>query len=114
QAFHDAFDARTLFYDCFWHDDGETILLVGPPPLNLARELKRVRFVAAPSGASVRARFHPSLSTMITALSGAPAGTTAIRFDLGGEQFELPVQASGTRALAGRRLLFSINRDNEL
>jgi hypothetical protein len=114
QAFYDAFDSRTVFYDCFWHDDGEAILLVGPPALNLASELKRVRFVAAPSGATVRARFHPSLSTMITELSGAPAGTTAIRFSIGGEHFELPVQPSDTRELAGRRILFSINRDNEL
>jgi hypothetical protein len=113
QSFHDAFDGRTLFYDCFWYGD-DTILLVGPPPLNLAGELKRARFVAVPSGTVLRARFHASLSTMVTALTGAPAGTKGIRFSLAGEDFELAVQPSAARELAGRRLLFAINRDNEL
>ena len=25
KSFHDAFDARTLFYDCFWRDGGISV-----------------------------------------------------------------------------------------
>ena len=39
QEFLDRFEDRALVYDCFWHADGERVLLVGPPPMNLAPAL---------------------------------------------------------------------------
>jgi len=107
-----AFDARTLFYDCFRHDDGLRILLVGPPPVSLAPAYKATRFTA--NGTALRPRFFRSLTTMVTELSGAPAGTQAIGVALGGESFTLPVQPNSCRALEGRRVLFTINRNNDL
>ena len=113
QAFHDAFDDRTLFYDCFRYRDGR-ILLVGPPPMNLRPALRAARFVAQPSGAVLRPSFHASLSVMITALAEAPAGTERITVSIAGETLTLAVQPDVTGALAGRRLLFSVNKNNEL
>jgi hypothetical protein len=113
-AFTAAFDARTLFYDCFRHADGARILLVGPPPLNLRPALKQATLRARPSGAPLKARFFASLSTMVTELRGAPADTTAIEIAMGGEIFVLAVQPNGSAALSGRKLLFSVNKDNEL
>lgn len=114
QAFFDAFDDRTLFYDCFWSDDGRQILLVGPPPMNLRAAFASARFAAQPGGTALRAHFHASLSVMITALEGAPADTNAITVTIGGETLELPVQRSGAANLAGRRVLFGINKNNDL
>jgi hypothetical protein len=113
-VFTAAFDTRTLFYDCFWHADGERILLVGPPPLNLAPALKRAKVLARPSGTPLAPRFFASLSTMLTELRGVPKGTTDIEIETADERFVLAVQPNGSATLAGRRLLFSINKDNDL
>ena len=113
-AFFDAFDAKTLFYDCFWHQDGQRILLVGPPPVNLGSVFRSARYIAKPSGARLTSRAHASLTVMITELRGAPADTTAIEVSIGGEQLQLAVGQNSCRDLAGSRLLFSINKDNDL
>ena len=112
EAFSKAFDTKTLFYDCFWDVTGARVLLVGPPSYGL--DYNSATFTARPSGDRLHARFHPSLSTMITELSGAPAGTTTIEFGMAGEHFELPVQPSSCADLAGRRLLFTVNKNNDL
>ena len=107
-GFRDAFDARTLFYDCFWRDGGQQILLVGPPGLIAER------FVARPSGLELRASAFASLSVMVTALEGAPADTQSIEVTIAGETMSLPVRPSRVGELTGRRVLFSVNKDNDL
>lgn len=113
-AFWRAFDARALFYDCFRHADGARVLLVGPPPVNLKQAFAAARFVAQPGDEALRPRYHASLSTMITELAGVPATATSIEVTLAGETFVLPIQPNFTGTLRGRKLLFSINRDNDL
>lgn len=112
--FRERYESRALVYDCFWHADGRRILLVGPPPMNLKPALAAARYVAQPSGQALKARYFPSLSTMITELSGAPAGTTALQMEVGGQQFELPVQPNHSEVFAGKRMLFAMSRNNEL
>jgi hypothetical protein len=112
--FAKAFDARTLFYDCFWHDDGKRILLVGPAPVNLRDVHKAAAFTAMPSGAKLTARLYPSITTMITELSGAPSDTHLVEIAIGGETFTLAVQPSSCPELAGRKVLFTINKNNDL
>lgn len=108
------FDDKTLFYDCFWHMDGARVLLVGAPPVNLRAGFELARFVARPSGTAVKARFHRSLSTMVTELTGVPAGTTHVEMTMGTETVSLAVQPSSVAVLENARVLFSINRDNDL
>jgi hypothetical protein len=114
QAFYEKFEAYALAYDCFWHADGERILIVGPPPLNLKRNWQAARFLAMPSGTDLKAESFASESVMVTALAGAPADTTAIKLALDGERFELNVQPNLSQALAGSRLLFTMSKDNDL
>ena len=92
--------------------DGKRILLVGPPPYGI--DYKSATFIARPSGAQLTARLHASISVMITELIGAPSGTTAIDAMVAGETLSLPVQANSCTDLAGRKLLFSINKNNDL
>jgi hypothetical protein len=113
-AFTNAFDARTLFYDCFRHVDGQRVLLVGPPPLNLRSALATASYVARPGGEVLHARFFPSLSTMVTELRGAPTDASAVEITVAGETFVLRIESNFAGALRGKRLLFSINRDNDL
>lgn len=114
EAFSLAFDARTLFYDCFRHTDDSRILLVGPPPVNLKQDFGGARFVARPGGEVLAPRFFPSLSTMVTELRGVPAGAVSIDVTIAGETLNLLIQPSAAEVLRGRKLLFSINRDNDL
>jgi hypothetical protein len=110
QAFLDAFDDRALFYDCFWHHDGRRVLLVGPPPLNL--DYRAIVFEAG--GTALVARFHSSLSVTVTELQDVPVEAREIIVSFHGDRFVLPIQPNHCDALAGRRLIFAINRDNEL
>ena len=66
QAFYEKFEAYALAYDCFWHADGERILIVGPPPLNLKRNWQAARFLAMPSGTDLKAESFASESVMVT------------------------------------------------
>ena len=109
-----AFDYQTLFYDCFRHADGQRVLMVGPAWVNLEAGYRLAKFVAMPSGTTLRVRFFLSLSTLVTELTGAASDTHSIEVTLAGERLVLPVQPSSAMTLRDRKLLFSINRDNDL
>jgi len=113
-AFYEKFEALALAYDCFWHEDGQRILIVGPPPLNLKRAWATARFLAMPSGTDLALQSFVSGSVMVTALSGAPPGTQTVKLTLDGECFALLVQPNLSPMLAGRRLLFTMSKDNDL
>jgi hypothetical protein len=110
----DKFETRALVYDAFWHADGHRILLVGPPPLNLWRQFHHARYLALPSRTPLESTYHASASVMLTELRGAPAGTTAVELQFAHDRFELPLQQNSAAALAGRRVLFTLSKDNEL
>jgi hypothetical protein len=112
--FLEKFEARALVYDAFWHADGQRVLLIGPPPLNLKAAYRDARFLALPSRQSIRPQYFGSLSVLVTALSSVPTDTDAIEMEFGGEKFVLPVQPNASAALAGARVLFTMSRDNEL
>jgi len=108
------FEDRALAYDCFRHADGARILLVGPPPMNLMPAWRAATYAALPSGTRLAPVFHVSLSTMITELSGAPPGTTAVRLTVAEQSFELAVQPNHAADFAGRKVLFTMSKDNDL
>ncbi|HTJ58092.1 MAG TPA: hypothetical protein VL418_11065 [Devosiaceae bacterium] len=110
----DKFETRALVYDAFWHADGRRILLVGPPPINLGRKIRKARYLALPSGAPLSRRYHVSASVMLTELVGAPPETTHVEMLLADERFELAVQPNSSAALAGARVLFTMSKDNDL
>ncbi len=114
QSFLDAFDATGMFYDCFRHADGKRVLLIGPPPVNLVADYYLARFTALPSRNAINRRFHMSLSVMITELINVPAGSTAITVTFGSETLELPIRDNLSVQLEGARLLFGMNKNNDL
>src|SRR5690606_580449 len=103
EAFHDAFDARQLYYDVFWHHDGQRILAVGPCPRNLRSALRTARWSALPSGSELDTRFYISLSTMTTELSAVPERTTHVRLAMGQEEWIVPVQPNLSAQCMGAR-----------
>jgi hypothetical protein len=114
REFIETFEQRVLFYDAFWHCDGERILLVGPPPLNLSWEYHTARFTALPLDFWLGSRFFISESVMITELTNAPPDTTEIVAHIGGRDFVLPIRRNFAAELDGRNVIFTMSRDNDL
>ncbi|HHY48487.1 MAG TPA: hypothetical protein GYA10_01885 [Alphaproteobacteria bacterium] len=112
--FFERYEDRALVYDCFWDAAHERILMVGPPPMNLAPHYRTARFEALPSRTELAAAYYPSLSTMITALAGAPQDTREIVMHLGEVALALPVRPNHSAEFAGRRILFTMSKDNDL
>ena len=112
-AFLADFEDRVLFYDAFRHADGHRALLVGPPPFNLAAALKVARFEALPSLARLSPRRHESLSAAIWEMA-VPSGTSAIRLRLADETHDIPLRDNLAEKFAGRRILTTLNRDNDV
>lgn len=110
----DRFEGRALVYDAFWHAEGSCILLVGPPALNLVPIYGAARYRALPSGTALREDYHSSLSVMLTALTGAPADTSAVEMSFGNATYVLPVRPNVSPVLAGACVLFTMSHDNEL
>ena len=80
--FFAAFEDRALYYDAFLYGDGDTALLIGPPPHNLRANLETAIYRALPSGTVLQARFFPSRSTMITALDLVPKALIRLKLSL--------------------------------
>jgi len=112
--FSDNFETRALFYDVFRHADGEQVLLVGPPPRNLLRLLKRAHFSVKGVKGRLKPRFFISQSVMIIALGGVPRGADILHMRVDDLEFALPIRKNFSDELAGRRVLFTISRDNPL
>lgn len=108
------FEDRALFYDCFSGPQAGEVLLVGPPPLNLAPHYRAARFRALPQGTTLRPQYFISLSTAITRLRGVPPGAKAIEIVFGAHRFEAEIAPSLVERFAGRRVLFTMSKDNSL
>jgi len=112
QSFLEAFDATGLVYDCFWHADGQRVLLICPPPVNLVADYALATYTA--SGTTLRPKFHTSLSVMIIELRDVPADSDVITLTFGRETRELPIRVNRSAELEGARILFGMNKNNEL
>ncbi len=114
EKFWGAFEDKALFYDCFWDAGGERVLLAGPPPLNLENDFREAKFTAQPSGKRLVASFFPSRSTMLTELADVPEQTGEIKIDFAGLQMSIAVQPNEEHRFAGRNIITTMNRDNDL
>ena len=108
------FEDRALIYDAFWQDHSGRILLVGPPPYNLQEHWQKASFTARPSGQRLTPVFHVARSSMIVALAGAPDGTKVLDMEFAGTTFSMNVQPDFSGYFTANRILFSMNRDNDL
>jgi hypothetical protein len=112
--FGERFESHILFYDAFWYGAAGSVMLVGPPPLNLLPDFERAEFVARPSGASLSPTFFVSRSVMTVELHGAPANTETVEMRLAGQGFRITVLPDMAPQFAGSRCLSTMNKDNDL
>ncbi len=112
--FWDNFDANTLVYDVFWRDNGEQILLICPPPLNLRQIWEKAEFIALPAKKTLKAKFYILRSTMTICLDNAPKGTTKIEINFNGEKYIAKVQKNLSDNFQNSRLMFTMSKNNPL
>lgn len=111
-GFDDQFDAETLFYDAFPRPDGRLVLL-GPAFLNLEPAIRSMTVRARPSGAICRFEVR-AWNRHGQVLVEAPAGTVGLDLDLSFGTVSVPLSPSELDVFAGRRVIFTLSRNNRL
>lgn len=110
--FEDRYDAETVFYDVFWDADYRSVVIVAAPLLGLPADLP-FTLRAIPSGTpcefSCEPRPHNALITLTP-----PPGTHALEAAWGDHRIVLPIQPSGDAPFAGRNVIYTLQRDNDL
>lgn len=113
QSFHDRFDAEHLFYDVFRDHTGRHVYLIGPMGLNLTPLIDAMTITGQQSGKTAKLRIHHGVQVTIVRVT-LPAADTALQLTLGDQVFGAPIQPNASSALAGDRVIFTINKDNHL
>ena len=111
-AFWEAFEDRAVFYDCFWSDGNGSVLLVGPPPLNLQPMFDTLIFTAG--GKLLTPTHYPSRSTHIIELHGVPDDAAYVEAASSGLDLSLPIRPNASSHFTGRNLVVTMNKDNDL
>ncbi len=106
------FDDETLFYDAF-HGSRGRIVLVGPPFLNLRGELEKARITALPSRADCPFEVR-ELDRNGQLHVSAPDGTNRLILAAPFGTVEIAVQPSEVDVFAGRRVMFTQSRNNDI
>jgi hypothetical protein len=106
------FDATTLFYDVFRDVDGR-IALLGPPFLNLKAAIDGMTVVAGPSGAPCGFTVR-EWDRHGQVLVDAPDGTTHLTLKTSFGTLDIAVGPSEVDLFFGRRVLFTLSRNNRL
>jgi Flp pilus assembly protein TadD len=110
--FEDRYDFQTVFYDLFWAEDGQTIIAVAPPLMNLESELD-LQFRALPSGD--RCAFRIDRRVLIDRITiTPPPGTVALVVESSAGCIWLAPQPNLATAFSGLRALFTLSKDNHL
>lgn len=106
------FDAETLFFDSFLGIRGR-IVLVGPPFLNLRAAMEAATIEALPSGRPCRFELR-ELDRHGQIHVEAPDGTRSLVVTSALGRVEVSVQPSEVDVFAGRRVVFTQSRNNDL
>lgn len=111
--YEDRFDFFTIIYDVFWSDDGQSVILICPPPMNLQAPIFDGDFRAMPSGAKAEPSLLCTGPINIITIP-VPDGTQAIRLECEVGVYFLTPQPNLSGELADQRLIVTISKNNEL
>ena len=110
--FDEQFDARTVFYDCFTTADGDWIVLVGPPLVNLGSavipSVRRAFQQKWWNRYRIRRLDRCDLLWLRSSSRAADLGPSLFR------QQQIKVQPNHCRTFEGRKVLLTKNKNNEL
>lgn len=113
QHFHDTFDDSVVFHDVFRDHSGRHVYLIGPMGLNLTPLIEAMVVTGHPSRTVARPRIHHGVQAEILRVT-LPRDDTRLRFAFGAQVFDIAIQPNRSAALDGDRVIFTINKDNDL
>lgn len=106
------YDYKTLFFDAYWVRPG-TILIQGPPFLNLYTAISGVQVKALPSQSSCRFRvWEGERHSRIWV--NAPEGTTTLSIEADWGTHTVLVRDNQSHLFADKRVLFTQSKNNDL
>ena len=112
EDYEDQFDFTTVFYDCFWDTAGDAIILIGPPLLNLERDLD-LGIIAYPSMVPCDLTLrHVFLGCQVDAKP--PVGTTGLIMRTRTSESFIAPQPNLCELFRNRRTAVTLSRNNEL
>ncbi|MEO5805552.1 hypothetical protein [Devosia sp.] len=113
QKFWDNFEPLAVFYDVFRDVSGRHVYLIGPMALNLAPLLEQMQITGLPSGTKARVKLHHGIQAEIVRAT-LPRSDDRLSIRLGEKTFEISIQPNRSEALKGDRVVFTINKNNDL
>ena len=111
-GYEKSFDFTTVFCDAFWSADGNRIVLIGPPLLNLEEQLD-IKFVSKPSGAICDYKIQHCISVDRIEVAAPPDTDHLLVGTILGE-IELTPQPNLTNFFRGKRVILTKNKNNDL
>jgi hypothetical protein len=112
-SFFERFDDHAVFYDVFRDHTGRHVYLIGPMGLNLTPLIDGLVITGHPSGTSAKPRVHHGVQAEILRVT-LPRGDTRISFAFDKQRFDLGIQPNRSQHLRNDRVIFTINKDNDL
>ncbi|MFD1330066.1 hypothetical protein [Mycoplana ramosa] len=111
-GFDEKFDDDVLFYDIFRRADG-MVTLLGPPLFNLAQFIRPDSIRAMPSRQPCPFRVR-RLDRQVQLIVNVPETCKALEISLDGASVEVEIRPGKAALFAGRRVLLTQSKNNEL
>ncbi len=112
QSFHDAYDVSTVFYDVFYDQRQQAVVVLAPRLLNLEPWVRAL--AVSLDGASVRDRVirrGRKFDQLVFPTAQQPG---RLEISMGSWQTSLAVQGSHLQHFEGTRVLCTVNKNNDL
>jgi hypothetical protein len=111
--FYERFDDSAVFYDVFRDHTGQHVYLIGPMALNLEPLIDSLVITGHPSGTEAKPKIHHGVQAEILRVT-LPEDDTRLSFTFGDQHVGVAIQPNRSDALDGDRVIFTINKDNDL
>ena len=107
------FDFETLFFDSFFGNSGNHLILVGPPLLNLASLAEKMEMIALPSGQRCPFRIkNMDRHSQVWVTVSYPTIEFLVRTEVG--EFQIVPRDNHSNLFHDRRVLLTLSKNNRL
>ena len=114
ERFDEEFEHNVLFYDVFFDQDQEAILLCGPPMWNLEFEVKFAEYCLGDDARVGPIKLREMDRCSVCRLQASSRGTTKLKVRMFDGETEVDVGKSYVDAFSGKRSVLTMSKGNRL